>query len=1228
MKKMLSALLAVLMVLSMFPLSMLAEELESVEEVLAETPEGEDVLEEDEIAPEEDKIAPKTEPEIPEEDATVCTEAKEDLLSADLEVVASGYCGGDTNAVYNAASEAYENLWWEITSDGTLTIGGTGAMRDYFIGDSPATPWEKYFCYNDGKLVIEDGVTTIGTYAFYHNRGAIDVVGLTGNLVFPESITAIGQSAFEGCSGFTGNLIIPKNVTNIGKSAFTDFGKVESISVSDDNPYYSSEDGILYNKNQTVLIAGIVGENEALIIPESVISIEDYAFYCCNKYIGDLVIPENVVSIGSLAFNGSDFEVIYFKGNAPTVGDYAFNDSAVLYYSADKTGWSTPEWNGYETYQGEKAFELPDNAIDGGWCGKGTNLWWVLDDEGTLTIDGTGEMRDYSYVQKYSEDGSSYRYTTSAPWESYRKQIARISITEGVTTIGDYAFDFNPSLIKFIELPESITLIGSYAFYNFSFATYNQSLMNKRICFWGNAPSVEDHAFFDRTVLYHLEGKNGWTSPTWNGYSTDIWDGTIVFASGFCGADESTEYNEDSNAYKNLSWKIDYYGALTISGEGEMRDYDYESAPWENYDYIDYIIKIVISDGVTKIGNNAFYEFNFNDCTLELADSIETIGNNAFYYAKTDGELILPKNLKTIGEMAFAYYKSNFDPVTIPEGVETIGMGAFAFTGFSGFSLPKSVVEIGEGAFMGNPQLESIFVSEENQNYCSVDGILYNKNRTVLIAYPLGKEGPILILDGIETIAAYTFAQYMGSIRDVVIPAGVTDIGEYAFWGSAFEEYYFMGDAPSVIPKNGDCPSFSDTENNPITIYYDATKSGWSTPEWNGYTAYPGKEFELPVGAVDGGWCGNEGTNLWWALANDGTLTIGGEGEMRNYDEIYFENHDSNAPWIVYKDQLTKLVIEKGVTTLGSYAFKNCSGFVGALEIPEGVEIIGLTAFGNCTGLVNVSVPESVEVIETNAFRGCTNLKSISVPEKNEYYSSRDGVLYDKEQTVLILCPEGKTGEVTIPRTVEVIGDYAFRNCFKLSGNLVLPDTVAIIGAYAFYCCTVSDGTIVLSEGVTEIGGYAFRGCSVSSKSLVIPESVSIIGKDTFSHNYLEKVYFMGNAPEFFSSGLLRVILIVDGCPDSSPLLYYLEGKNDWTSPVWNGYQTALWVMPDDGDVNADGSINVLDANIVRRAAAKLIMLTDSQNLAADVNGDGSINVIDANLIRRYAAKLITEFPA
>ena len=265
---------------------------------------------------------------------------------------------------------------------------------------------------------------------------------------------------------------------------------------------------------------------------------------------------------------------------------------------------------------------------------------------------------------------------------------------------------------------------------------------------------------------------------------------------------------------------------------------------------------------------------------------------------------------------------------------------------------------------------------------------------------------------------------------------------------------------------------------------------------------------------IASGYCGGEGdgTNLTWALASDGTLTISGEGAMADADS--FEGEE--MPWIAYWEDIVTLVMEDGVTSIGDSAFESCENLKSAvlpssvelidhwafsdcydlesIIIPEGVEKIGTQAFVYCESLTRVDIPASVTIIES-AFDYCWNLSTIAVNANNSCFSSADGVLFNKDQTTLLCCPGGKEGSYAIPNTVVTIGEDAFDGCDKLTA-VNIPDSVRMIGADAFRNCALSE--VSIPNGVETIREGAFEWC-YDLQSVSIPESVTEIGAGAFA---------------------------------------------------------------------------------------------------------------------------------
>ena len=252
------------------------------------------------------------------------------------------------------------------------------------------------------------------------------------------------------------------------------------------------------------------------------------------------------------------------------------------------------------------------------------------------------------------------------------------------------------------------------------------------------------------------------------------------------------------------------------------------------------------------------------------------------------------------------------------------------------------------------------------------------------------------------------------------------------------------------------------------------------------------------------------------------TLTINGTGAMKDF--TYTGIGDTNAPWnSVRNTNLATLIINPGVTSIGTYAFYGCNG-PRAVNLPNTIISIGAHAFESCGNLFSmtfsnslqsigdfafssvplrtVTIPQTVVSIAGSAFSSCYALSSIDVDNANPSYSSKDGVLFDKGKTTLIYFPQNNISlsrSYTIPSSVTSIGDYAFYSSwlnYTLT-SITIPNSVTSIGNYAFYDLQLTQ--ISLPDHLTKIGNGAFQYCIFNY--IKFPKSLTNLGGNLFGDN-------------------------------------------------------------------------------------------------------------------------------
>lgn len=488
----------------------------------------------------------------------------------------------------------------------------------------------------------------------------------------------------------------------------------------------------------------------------------------------------------------------------------------------------------------------------------------------------------------------------------------------------------------------------------------------------------------------------------------------------------------------NLTWTLED-GTLTISGTGAMANYSYNSSPWFDYEYRSSISSVIISDGVTSIGNYAFF-YCSNLTSVTISNSVTDIGDWAFYYCSSLTSITIPESVKSIGlggtfqnctslqsvrwnakdctiepydgvhYSAPFYALSNITSFTfgenvetipaclcsnlygltdvvIPNSVKTIGKWAFESCGLTSVTIPQSVTTIEDQAFYYCWNLTSIKVDAANAAYCDVDGRLYDKSQTTLIQHPIGNTAQALYLYTVSKIAAGAFAGCT-NLQYISFPKA-TDIGNYAF---------------------ENCTGLTS-----ITIPKSVTSIG--------YQAFIG--------------CNNLTT-----------MTVE-EGNT-----IYDSRDNCNAIIETASNTLVagcrNSIIPNSVTAIGDYAFYGCTGLT-SINIHNKITRIGLAAFLECTGLTSVTVPESVTTIGMGAtFQRCTALKEVHWNAVNCTIEPHN------EEMNYYYPPFSELGNITtfiFGQNVETIPN---RLCYGLTGltSITIPAKVTSIGTYAFSGCT------------------------------------------------------------------------------------------------------------------------------------------------------------------------------
>ena len=910
------------------------------------------------------------------------------------------------------------------------------------------------------KIVLNDGITSIGDFAFQNNpwyksltdefvidgdNVLIKYNGTKSNVVIPDTVKhiaggvfknntkisavtlpdellSIGENTFNGCTNLTA-MTIPKSVVKIGGNAIPDACTISVYRPSAGYDYRSTNRIVLNSSfttgNETYYyivnddgcaeIIGCTTTSTELTVPTDfdgivVNKIGDYGFANCTT-LNSITIPANILNIGKYAFTGCTGLVnATIPTTVNTVGDYAFNNCTGLKNVTISEGVQALGEGAFYNCISLIEAVVPDTAKY-----VGSYAFYNCTSMVTATIGTTAEsIGDYTFYncEKLENIVVGYSVKTIGDYAFYNCALGRVSIPSATVSIGNYAFAENDKMTK-ATLRKNLLTIGNGAFRNCgALAT---------ITIPATVTSIGIEAFENCSSIPKV------TIPV-----------------------GVTEIND--RAFSNCSS----------------------------------LANVTISGAVTRIGISAFYNNAFE--SIILPETVEVLGDSAFRQCANLKEITLPDALNTIGDAVFLKCSALYR-VSLPDSVTSVGKSVFFYNNDITVEIRKNSGTVADGLLKQQGVHHVILDADITAIGNNVFDSCYELS-TVTYGNETVNPGEYKLSSAIKTIGSEAFRDN-AMLRNLIVPDTLEKIGEKAFYNVIQSMYNCKEVTVTFYFVNG---TISENVLKSQNICYILVGDGISvvgTEAFNNCKSL--KTVSLPdtVSTI--------GDNVFAASNGDIVLIFRGVDEVID-NSVCDGKLDGVAHLIVDKGVkkisdsafsnnplLVDLIISDAVT-IGNYAFYNDIA-INRVTIESPLYSIGNHAFDSCKSIPQVVLPETVREIGSHAFYDCNSMKSINVPV---------GVAAIKEYTFFGCA---SLLDISIPDTVLSVGDYAYYGCV-VAKTLDLSNTLKSIGAYAFYNCNQVK-EIILPNTLKSIGDYAFRSCS-SITEISIPDSVTELGDCVF----------------------------------------------------------------------------------------------------------------------------------
>ncbi|HFU3982293.1 TPA: leucine-rich repeat protein [Streptococcus suis] len=912
------------------------------------------------------------------------------------------------------------------------------------------------------RIEIPEGMTMIDQNAFRGNTNLKEIV-------LPTTLKTIGYGAFEN-TGLE-KLVLPASLTSIGDRAFAGISTLKEVVIPKNltyapNIFAGSENlkKVTFEDGITVIPASILAGTsvEEVHLPSSVEIIDSYAF-SENKYLKKINLKDGVKAIHSGAFSGNgSLAQVDLPDTLEYIADYAFSGTGSL-ASIDLP--ASVKQIGYSAFydSGLTSIELPANLESIGNSAFYSTRLSEVKLPASLKYLGWAAFSDIDSLKKVEVNSdietSHYSNSWSSPFAS--SPLTAITIKDGVTVVADRMFE-GQSGITSLALPSSLLEVRPYAFTGIGIESLSLP---------AGLQKLGTHSFASSSSLKAVNIPSSLVEG----------DGAFI----------------DSKSLVSIG---------LASGTTKIIDGLFRGTGFSEF---------TVPEGITEIGANAFSD-NGNLTTIILPSTLRTIGANAFANTSLK-RIVLPPGMKRIPDGLLQGTK--VEEFVIPEGVEEIGVQAFAYNPFlKSIVLPSSLKKIGYGAFQ-NTGIESITFK---------DGLVeigdYAFSNTNLKS--------VLLPNSVTSLGSSAFS-WISTLTDLTLSEGLTEINAGTFSGTSLERVLL----PSAVTIIHDS-AFSRVSTLKDIIFSDGLKriersafdgTGLTDVTLPSQLEYIGagafateslRSIHIPKSLKEAG-------TYYWA---DGPFA-----GASNLQKVTFEAGTSQVVDNLFRGaHIESLDLPATIEEIGSSAFAYSA--LKEIRLQDGLKKIGESAFHR-TNLESIHIPDSVTEIGASAFAGSSKLRQANLSAS---MTDVPASMFSDTSLSSIEIPAGveridgaafsntKLSQVSLPETLKEIGSYAFSNT-KLS-QVSLPETLKEIGSYAFSTTPLT--SVSFPSSLEKIGDSAFWKTSL--KKVTIPKSIKELGSGVFGEiDTLKEAHvardFVGGDATFSGSSILEKVTFEEG---------------------------------------------------------------------------------------------------